>query len=111
MSDNSTWQDIQQHLAINEYCKYYMLIQACPTIKLNYKFLTMDKTFSYAQHMSTSPVLQQSAWVSHENTPIRQNYVPHQIQLPLLQEQPSEVKDETTSEEPGKDNDTNDENF
>jgi hypothetical protein len=61
--------------------------------------------------MSTSPVLQQSAWVSHENTPIRQNYVPHQIQLPLLQEQPSEVKDETTSEEPGEDNDTNDENF
>jgi hypothetical protein len=33
MSDNSTWRDIQQCLAINEYYKYCMLIQACPTIK------------------------------------------------------------------------------
>jgi hypothetical protein len=46
--------------------------------------------------------------------------VPHHIQIPLLQEQPSEVKDDTTSEEGkdentseehGEDNDTNNENF
>jgi hypothetical protein len=52
-----------------------MLLQACPMVKQHYDFTTMDKTFIYAAKEEALTEPQNSALVSHENTPLRQNYV------------------------------------
>jgi hypothetical protein len=71
-----------------------MLLQACPMVKQHYDFTTMDKTFIYAAKEEALTEPQNSALVSHENTPLRQNYVPCKRQLPALVDQPSDTKEE-----------------